>query len=119
MKQSIAFVALTALWSLSACAPQAPVNTGQDQLMAVSRGGAIANTVCAECHAIEAAESPHPNAPPFQVIAERYPPEALAEAFAEGIDVGHPDMPNFMFEPGENADLIAFLQSLRKTEPRQ
>jgi hypothetical protein len=45
-------------------------------------------------------------------IARRYPVESLAEAFAEGITVGHRDMPEFILEPNEIDQLLAFLDSL-------
>jgi mono/diheme cytochrome c family protein len=41
-----------------------------------------------------------------------WPLESLDEALAEGITVGHPDMPEFVLEPDEIAALIAYLESL-------
>lgn len=77
-------------------------------------GARIAQTNCAACHAIgPSGESPHPEAPAFHRLGERYPPEALAEAFAEGALVGHDDMPQFVLEPDEIEDLIAHLRSVQ------
>jgi hypothetical protein len=37
---------------------------------------------------------------------------ALQEALAEGVVTAHPAMPEFMFEPDEIGDLIAYLDAL-------
>jgi hypothetical protein len=46
------------------------------------------------------------------VVVTRYPPENLAEALAEGIVSGHPDMPEFVFEPAEIEAILAYLGAL-------
>jgi mono/diheme cytochrome c family protein len=48
-------------------------------------------------------------------LHERYDVEALAEALAEGIIVGHTgdrQMPQFVLSPAEIDDLLAYLKSL-------
>jgi len=55
----------------------------------------------------------HAKAPPFIDVVKRYPPATLAEALAEGISTGHPDMPEFVFAPDEIGHLIAYLESLQ------
>jgi mono/diheme cytochrome c family protein len=83
----------------------------QSQL--VQRGQAIADKLCARCHSIGAAgESPIRLAPSFRSLSQRYPVEHLAEALAEGIVTGHPDMPQFKFNPAEIDALLAFIDSL-------
>src|SRR5215218_7359901 len=57
-------------------------------------------------------ESSLPVAPPFRILHRRYPVESLEEALGEGIMTGHPSMPEFRLDPGQIADLIAFLKSL-------
>ena len=42
----------------------------------------------------------------------RYPAESIEEALAEGIVSGHPDMPEFVFEPAEIDAIVAYLDSL-------
>lgn len=80
----------------------------------VEEGRSIAEVRCASCHAIGAAgESRLPEAPPFRTLSERYPVNALEEAFAEGILVGHPAMPEFRFEPHEIDAIVAYLQSVQ------
>lgn len=79
----------------------------------VERGRAIAERLCARCHAIgPEGASPLGIAPPFRELPKRYPVEQLAEALAEGIVTGHPEMPRFVFTPREIGALLAFLQSL-------
>jgi mono/diheme cytochrome c family protein len=79
------------------------------------RGREIAETHCSRCHAIGlTGESPLAAAPPFRVLHERYPVENLSEALAEGIVTGHPDMPEFAFEPPDIAHFIAYLKSLEQ-----
>lgn len=85
----------------------------QSQTDAVERGRAIAQN-CARCHAIGANdESPHKDAPPFRTFHERWPLEHLEEALAEGIVVGHIDMPEYMFEPDQISDFLAYLATLQ------
>ena len=80
-----------------------------------NKGQRLAKTLCSRCHAIgPVSASPHPQAPPFRVIARRYKPENLEEALAEGIVVGHRDMPEFEFTAGDIDDFIAYLNRLRR-----
>ncbi len=80
-------------------------------------GRAIVKEKCARCHAIGMDDkSPHASAPPFRDVVTRYPSENLAEALAEGIVSGHPDMPVFVFEPEEIEGFIAYLDSLGPPE---
>jgi mono/diheme cytochrome c family protein len=79
----------------------------------VRRGKAIVATKCAACHAIGiTGASRHPKAPAFRSLSARYPIEHLAEALAEGIATGHPDMPEFTFPPSDVEALIAYMKSL-------
>lgn len=82
----------------------------------IERGRAFAQRHCATCHAIgHTGASPYAPAPPFRTLHERYDVEALAEALAEGIVVGHGgarQMPQFALSPAEIDDLLAYLKSL-------
>ena len=51
-------------------------------------------------------------APPFRDLGKRYPIEQLAEALAEGIVTGHPDMPEFVFETEDVIALLAYLRDV-------
>jgi cytochrome c len=80
----------------------------------VARGRTIIEANCSRCHAIGPTDrSSHPQAPPFREVVKRYPVEALAEALAEGIVSGHPDMPVFTFQPAEIRAILAYLKDLR------
>jgi mono/diheme cytochrome c family protein len=84
------------------------------------RGYAIAKKHCARCHAIgHEGPSPMGLAPPFRDLSQRYPVEMLAEALAEGIMTGHPDMPNFTFAPRDIDALLTFIDGLAPSAPRR
>jgi cytochrome c len=77
-------------------------------------GRRLAEINCSTCHAIGlTGESRHPMAPPFRTLSQNYPLNSLEEAFAEGILVGHPDMPDFQLEPAQIDHLIAYLNSIQ------
>ena len=83
----------------------------------VEAGRTIAEERCAACHAIGAAdESRLDPAPAFRELHHRYPVEHLAEALAEGIEVGHEAMPEIVLEPREIDALIAYLKTLESAE---
>ncbi|MET0539497.1 MAG: hypothetical protein ABWZ64_16405 [Xanthobacteraceae bacterium] len=58
--------------------------------------------------------SPRPEAPAFRLLSRKYPIEGLAESLAEGISVGHADMPEFVFEAKDVAAIIAYLNSIQE-----
>lgn len=79
----------------------------------VERGKALVELNCARCHAVgRTGESSHPSAPPFRTLSQRYPIDALEEAFAEGISTGHPDMPEFRATPEQINAILAYIDSL-------
>jgi hypothetical protein len=51
-------------------------------------------------------------APPFRTLSQRYPIETLAEALAEGIVTGHPEMPQFVFQPRDIDALLGYIAGL-------
>lgn len=76
------------------------------------RGRIIADTYCSECHATDTSgDSPLAEAPPLRTFHERWPVEHLAEALAEGIMVGHEDMPEFRMTTSEIDAFLAYLES--------
>tara|TARA_R110000803_G_scaffold115859_1_gene184489 strand:- start:653 stop:1096 length:444 start_codon:yes stop_codon:yes gene_type:complete len=92
--------------------PDSPFeNTASEKL---GQGRAIAENICATCHAIGLeGPSPHRDAIPFRDLSKNYPIEDLAEPLAEGIMVGHPDMPVFAFDPDHIDSLIAYIESIQ------
>lgn len=103
-------LALIGALSLPAMAEQT------DLTASLLRGEDFARTNCALCHAVDGkSASPHPEAPPFRGLSQLYPIEHLAEAFAEGVSVGHPDMPEFLLlEPQQIDDLLNWLTSIQE-----
>lgn len=78
-----------------------------------SEGRKLAEKNCSRCHAVgETGASPHTQAPPFRVIAAKGHVDNLQEALAEGIMVGHADMPEFVLEPDQIEDFLTFLKTL-------
>ena len=112
------FVVVATMCLLSAIAPAAYARTRVSHSTAmIEKGHAIAQSRCAACHGIGPTDrSPLDQAPPFERFAERYPIEQLAEAFAEGIVVGHNEMPPFELQPSEIEALLAYLGSLDRNK---
>ncbi len=78
------------------------------------KGRVLVEKNCSRCHAIgKEGDSTHPEAPPFRTLSSRYPIEDLAEALAEGIVSGHPDMPIFVFSPTDVQAIIDYLKSIQ------
>jgi len=81
---------------------------------ALLQGKALVETNCARCHAISATDtSSHPDAPAFRTLSQQYPIDQLAEALAEGISTGHPDMPEFIASPQQIDAILAYIGSLQ------
>jgi mono/diheme cytochrome c family protein len=107
ISRSLVFVVL-ALTSASAALPQ-------DKRALEGRGEGLLTTNCSSCHAIgRTGNSTHPEAPPFRILGQRYPIEVLAEALAEGLSSGHPDMPEFRFEIDDVDAILAYLESIQE-----
>ncbi len=87
--------------------------SGEALSPAAQRGQVFVLTHCSRCHSVDkVTESPLKIAPPFRTLHQRYPVESLQESLAEGIITGHPTMPEFRLDPGQIADVIAYLKSL-------
>ena len=94
---------------LAACASSEPPT---DPVAA--EGRFLAEVHCAACHAIGRNDaSKHAEAPPLRELSKNYPVAALEESLAEGIVVGHPDMPEFRFRPEDVAALIRYLETIQ------
>ena len=78
-----------------------------------SRGLALAQRLCADCHAVqkEYSQSPNANAPRFQAIASI--PGMTATALLAVLNRPHRAMPNIMLTADEQADVIAYILSLK------
>ena len=79
----------------------------------IAEGKTLVELNCARCHAVDrTSKSEHGDAPPFRTLSQRYPIDALEEAFAEGISTGHPDMPEFVATPGQIGAILDYISSL-------
>jgi cytochrome c len=104
--------------ALCAAPLQLSVSSDARAMTTAERGKLLVQQNCARCHAIGATgSSPYAPAPPFRTLHERYDVGDLAEAFAEGIivhtDRGDDQMPQFMLQPDQIDDLIAYLRSIQ------
>jgi tetratricopeptide (TPR) repeat protein len=90
-----------------------PIADGQD-VGDARKGLVYAQHVCAECHNVLRSEAASPNkqAPPFKKIAET--PGMSVTALTVWSRTSHPTMPNFVIEPADMDDLIAYVLSLRE-----
>jgi mono/diheme cytochrome c family protein len=95
------------------CCLVAPASAWGRSNRLIREGHALAVERCSACHATEkSGPSPLHTAPPFRSLAYGYPVESLDEALAEGIVVGHPDMPSDPWDPADIRRFIAYLQSI-------
>jgi cytochrome c len=89
--------------------------SAQDRPAMLKRGESLLTKNCARCHATgKAGVSPHPSAPAFRTLSRKYPIDGLQEALGEGLLVGHPDMPEFIFESEDVGAIIAYLKSIQE-----
>jgi cytochrome c len=80
----------------------------------IDAGRRIVQLQCVTCHAVRSSDvSRDLTAPPLRTLAERYPVSGLAEAFAQGVLVGHPSMPDFRFNATQITEILAYLQSIQ------
>jgi mono/diheme cytochrome c family protein len=107
----IALIAGAATGCTSAPAPEA--DAARSALPELP-GQTIAVDLCSGCHAVgRTGDSPHPDALPFREISLRYPVRDLEEALGEGIFVGHPDMPPFVFAPEDIDALLTYIEAIQ------
>jgi mono/diheme cytochrome c family protein len=100
-------VLLQTLLALSLLAPALAASPSEE------RGKTFALNNCARCHSIDrVTQSSLKIAPPFRNLHKRYPVETLAESLAEGIQTGHPTMPEFRLDPDQIHDLLSYLKTL-------
>jgi mono/diheme cytochrome c family protein len=91
-----------------------PVTTAPaQQIGSRGRGLEVARQLCVECHAVESddARSPNPDAPTFPSIAAV--PGMTALALTAALNTSHRSMPNILLPKEEQANLIAYILSLK------
>lgn len=86
-----------------------------DNAESVAVGKRVAQRHCGGCHAIDASgASPNPKAPPFPLIAERYPGGNPAPVLIDGTVVRHPGMPEFSLIEHETDGLVAYIRRVSR-----
>ena len=77
------------------------------------RGAAYAQKSCSSCHNVSASDAASPNrqAPGFKKIANT--PGMTVTALTVWSRTSHPTMPNFVIDPKDMDDLIAYILSLK------
>lgn len=101
--------------TLAAC-----VTAGAALSPQAERGLAFANANCTACHAItaNAAQSPYPRAPTFEMIANR---EGLSrDTLGTFLRDAHnyPESMDFTLDPNEVDDLVEYMLTLRRANYR-
>jgi mono/diheme cytochrome c family protein len=99
----------TAILALIALAPHAIAQeTGNAR-----KGAVVAQSVCAQCHAVRAGEkrSPDPMAPSFASVAMW--PGMSVMALDVWLQSSHPTMPNFKLTRSDRDDVVAYIMSLK------
>ncbi len=110
--QTIIFSLLLGMLTVVPRSSLAGDDAGQAEM--IEAGKKLVTKSCSQCHAVgEKGASTHADAPPFRKVVTLYPTEHLAEALGEGIISGHPDMPEFVFDPDEVGEILAYLDSLK------
>ena len=76
----------------------AAAEEGRAERTSSAKGFALAERMCAPCHAIgKTGASPHTPAPPFRDLGNRVDLDDFTHRLREGLTSGHPDMPTFPF----------------------
>jgi mono/diheme cytochrome c family protein len=86
---------------------------GTQEIGQPGRGRGLATQLCAQCHAVlkQQGRSPNTNAPSFEVIAAI--PGMTATALSAMLNSSHRTMPNIMLTADEQANIIAYILSLK------
>ncbi len=101
-----------ALLLAAACLLAPHAGLAQDDLH--ESGRALAQRLCAPCHAIGTAErSPNAAAPPFRHFEPRVDLSDLAERMRDGLIAGHPEMPVFVLHDHEARALVTYLRAVQ------
>ena len=77
------------------------------------RGRALAQKMCAECHALErSGKSPVATAPAFRDLPKRLDLDTFSDRLREGLISGHEAMPRFTFKREDAEAFVAYLRSI-------
>ena len=100
--------------AICSCVSQPEASRSADAPPSAALGLRYAEQVCAACHAVSAGQgqSPNPNAPSFEVIANL--PGMTGTALNAWLHSPHPSMPNLVVSPADRDNVAAYLKSLRR-----
>jgi len=89
------------------------VQVGAQESGATLAGHLTAQSLCAECHAVERDQmrSPVRSAPPFQSVTAI--PGMTSTALHAALTTSHRTMPNVMLPPDRLSDVITYILSLQ------
>jgi len=93
---------------LLAAAIALPISTGPAAAQEIgqpSRGLALAQRLCSECHAVEKQQRALPTG--MRPVLPR------SIALSAALNTSHHSMPNILLQPDEQADIIAYVLTLR------
>ncbi len=91
-----------------------PVRAEEPPTARERQGHALAERMCASCHAIDmTGSSPHAGAPPFRELSRRIDLDRFSNQLREGLMSGHPDMPTFRFSREDAGAMVAYLRSIQ------
>jgi cytochrome c len=107
---AIVFATITMLLGVSAAFAE------EDAPSALERDGlALAERMCAQCHAIgKSGASAHSGAPAFRHLNRRVDLDGFAAQLREGLISGHPDMLTFRFSREDARALTAYLRYIQE-----
>lgn len=90
-----------------------PASSTAQEIASRGRGLQVARQLCAECHAVENsdANSPLAEAPTFPTIAAI--PGMTPLALTAILNTSHRSMPNILLSPEEQANVAAYILSLK------
>ena len=109
MFESVIFVALFCTYCTGSWAGET-----SSKKRSIEAGQKIIQEQCSSCHAVSVDDkSQHQEAPELRLLSRQYPVEMLAEALAEGIMSGHPDMPILEFDADQVDQIIDYLKSIQ------
>ena len=78
------------------------------------KGRALAEGLCARCHAIGRRDkSPHAAAPPFRELGRRIDLDNFVDRLRDRLMVDHPDMPTFHFGGEDARAFRLYLRSIQ------
>jgi len=88
--------------------------TGYAERSEQSRGKALLERMCGQCHAIGfTGRSPHVAAPPFRTFGEKLYDEDFGQRLQDGLFTIHPDMPTFHFSREDAEAAVNYLRSMQ------